>query len=457
MRKFYILFFTFLNCISSQTISLLPTPFDMSVDQFRGDDTKTEVVVNLMIPKKLFQWVDDGNEYKFEGLVDVRVFIQGETAAQDVYRILEKSVDRPGLNERLVSMVQQSRFLLTRGSVVFTATITDLSSKQVYVSTKNVIIRKIHDSYLSTSDLILCTFLKREKEFDEGSINRNGITITPNPSSVFGLRRPMLYTYGELYGFNNDNGTYTLNYKIYNQQGKELIHRGPFIKNKPGESSVETFGMNIMGLLAGRYRLRLDIQDDQTEKNTFIDREFFVVKEQPVDFKSNITIILDAMENDELNDFLDIVGYFMTESELQTLIKSDRTEQIVQIANFFEQRDFDSETSQNEFYNRLNKYLAIADQQFSTRNFLGRNTDRGRVLILYGRPKDIESYNANEERLSYEIWHYDDSDKGYVFIFINKEDGSGMFEQIHSSHPNEFRNYRWKDMIIRGTTNLIDF
>ena len=457
MRKFYILFFIFLNCISSQTISLLPTPFDMSVDQFRGDDTKTEVVVNLMIPKKLFQWVDDGNEYKFEGLVDVRVFIQGETAAQDAFRILEKSVDRPGLNERLVSMVQQSRFLLTRGSVVFTATITDLSSKQVYVSTKNVIIRKIHDSYLSTSDLILCTFLKREKEFDEGSINRNGITITPNPSSVFGLGRPMLYTYGELYGFNNDNGTYTLNYKIYNQQGKELIHRGPFIKNKPGESSVETFGMNIMGLLAGRYRLRLDIQDDQTEKNTFIDKEFFVVKEQPVDFKSNITIILDAMENDELNDFLDIVGYFMTESELQTLIKSDRIEQIVQIANFFEQRDFDSETSQNEFYNRLNKYLAIADQQFSTRNFLGRNTDRGRVLILYGRPKDIESYNANEERLSYEIWHYDDSDKGYVFIFINKEDGSGMFEQIHSSHPNEFRNYRWKDMIIRGTTNLIDF
>lgn len=457
MYKFYILFFTFLNCLFCQQISLLPTPFDMSIDQFRGDEMKTEVVVNLMIPKKLFQWVDDGNEYKFEGLVNIRVFINGETAAQDAFRILEKSVDRPGLNERLVSMVQQSRFLLTRGSVVFTATITDLSSKQVYVSTKNVIIRKIDDSYLSTSDLILCTFLKREKEFDEGSINRNGITITPNPSSVFGLGRPMLYTYGELYGFNNDNGTYTLNYKIYNQQGKELIHRGPFIKNKPGESSVETFGMNIMGLLAGRYRLRLDIQDDQTEKNTFIDKEFFVVKEQPVDFKSNIIIILDAMENDELNNFLDIVGYFMTESELQTLIKSDRTEQIVQIANFFEQRDFDSETSQNEFYNRLNKYLAIADQQFSTRSFLGRNTDRGRVLILYGRPKDIESYNANEERLSYEIWHYDDSDNGYVFIFINKEDGSGMFEQIHSSHPNEFRNYRWKDMIIRGTTNLIDF
>ena len=457
MRKFYILFFTFTNCLFSQQISLLPTPFDMSIDQFRGDELNTEVVVNLMIPKKLFQWVDDGNEYIFEGLIDVRVFINGETAAQDAFRIREKSLDRPGLKERLVSMVQQSRFMLTRGNVVFTTTITDLVSKQVYVSTKNIIIRKIDDNYLSTSDLILCTFLKREKEFIDGSINRNGFTITPNPSSVFGLGRPMLYTYGELYGLNDDNGTYTLNYKIYNQQGKELIHRGPFIKNKPGESSVETFGMNIMGLLAGRYKLKIDIQDDQTGNKTFVNREFFVVKEQPADFKSNFTIMLDAMENDELNDFIDIVGYFMTESELQDIIKSNRAEQIMQIANFFEQRDFDSESSQNEFYDRLNKFMAIADQQFSTRSFLGRNTDRGRVLILYGRPSNIESYSANEERLSYEIWHYDDSDSGYLFIFINKEEGAGMFEQIHSNHPNEFRNYRWKDMIIRGTTNLIDF
>ena len=93
MRKFYILFFTFINCLFSQLISLLPTPFDMSIDQFRGDELNTEVVVNLMIPKKLFQWVDDGNEYIFEGLIDVRVFINGETAAQDAFRLREKSLE----------------------------------------------------------------------------------------------------------------------------------------------------------------------------------------------------------------------------------------------------------------------------------------------------------------------------------------------------------------------------
>ena len=456
MRVFFILAYFLVYGLLGQNITLLPTPFDMSVNQFRGTGENTEAVVNLMIPKTLFQWIDNGEYYEFEGVVDVRVFINGNSAAQDAFRILESAVDRPGPAERQVSMVQQSRFILTRGSAVFSAAITDLASKQVYMATKNVIIRTIDDSYLTTSDLLVCTFLKREQLMEENSINRNGYTMTPNPSGVFGLGRPMLYAYSEIYGLQDDGGTYTANYILFERSGKEVFRRGPFVRKKPGESSVETLGINVMGLLAGRYRLRLEVIDDQSDQRTFIDREFFVVKEQLTDFKNNFTMILDAMENDELRDFIDIVGYFMSESEFQTLMKANRGDRIVQLVDFFEKRDLDRKTNENEFYNQINTRLALADQQFSTRNFSGRKTDRGRVLIRYGRPNDIEPYPANEDRFSYEIWHYDDSDDGFIFIFINKN-GAGMFEQIHSTHPDEFRNYRWQDMVVRGSTNLIDF
>ena len=456
MRVFFILACFLVYGLLGQNITLLPTPFDMSVNQFRGNGQNTEAVVNLMIPKTLFEWIDDGGKYECEGVVDVRVFINGIIAAQDAFRIIESAVDRPGPAERQVSMVQQSRFILTRGSAVFSAAITDLASKQVYMATKNVIIRTIDDSYLTTSDLLVCTFLKREQLMEENSINRNGYTMTPNPSGVFGLGRPMLYAYSEVYGLQDDGGTYTANYILFERSGKEVFRRGPFVRKKPGESSVETLGINVMGLLAGRYRLRLEVIDDQSDQKTFIDREFFVVKEQPTDFRNNFTMILDAMENDELRDFIDIVGYFMSESEFQTLMKANRGDRIVQLVDFFEKRDLDRKTNENEFYNQMNKRLAIADQQFSNRNFSGRKTDRGRVLIRYGRPNDIEPYPANEDRYSYEIWHYDNSDEGFIFIFINK-DGAGMFEQIHSTHPDEFRNYRWQDMVVRGSTNLIDF
>ena len=52
-----------------------------------------------------------------------------------------------------------------------------------------------------------------------------------------------------------------------------------------------------------------------------MDQEFIIVKELSTNFNNDFTMKLDAMENDELQDFIDIVGYFMSESEFQTLMK----------------------------------------------------------------------------------------------------------------------------------------
>ncbi|GIS72598.1 MAG: hypothetical protein CM1200mP10_21750 [Candidatus Neomarinimicrobiota bacterium] len=57
----------------------------------------------------------------------------------------------------------------------------------------------------------------------------------------------------------------------------------------------------------------------------------------------------------------------------------------MQLVDYFEKRDPDRSTKENEFYNQMNTVFAC-DQQFSNRNFSGRKTDRGRILIRYGRP-----------------------------------------------------------------------
>ena len=452
MRVYFTLFCLLVYGLLGQNITMLPTSFDMDVHQFREANGNTEAVVNLMIPKTLFNWIENRENYEFEGVVDIRVFINGNIAAQDAFHILESIVDRPGPAERQVRMVQQSRFVLTNGSAVFSAAITDLASKEVHKVTKNVIIRTIDDSYLTTSDILLCTFLKSERLIDENNINRNGYMMTPNPSSIFSLEEPMLYAYSEIYGLQDDGGTYTTNYILFNRSGKEVFRRGPFIIKKPGKSSVESMGFNMMGLLPGRYRLRLEVIDNQSSQNTFMDQEFIIIKELYTDFNNNFTMILDAMGNDELRDFIDIVGYFMSKSEFQTLMKANRGDRIIQLGNYFEKLDPDRKTKENEFYNLINTRLALADKQFSNRNFSGRKTDRGRVLIRFGRPTNIETYPTNENRNSYEIWHYDDSDDGFIFVFINNDTVS-MFEQVHSNHPGEFQNYGWKDMVVRQSRN----
>ena len=146
MRVYFTLFCLLVYGLLGQNITMLPTSFDMDVHQFREANGNTEAVVNLMIPKTLFNWIENRENYEFEGVVDIRVFINGNIVAQDAFHILESVVDRPGPAERQVRIVQQSRFVLTNGIAVFSAAITDLASKEVHKVTKNVIIRTIDDS-----------------------------------------------------------------------------------------------------------------------------------------------------------------------------------------------------------------------------------------------------------------------------------------------------------------------
>ena len=107
MRVYFTLFCLLVYGLLGQNITMLPTSFDMDVHQFREANGNTEAVVNLMIPKTLFNWIENRENYEFEGVVDIRVFINGNIAAQDAFHILESVVDRPGPAERQVRMVQQ--------------------------------------------------------------------------------------------------------------------------------------------------------------------------------------------------------------------------------------------------------------------------------------------------------------------------------------------------------------
>ena len=73
------------------------------------------------------------------------------------------------------------------------------------------------------------------------------------------------------------------------------------------------------------------------------------------------------------------------------------------IAIFWDQRDPDPDTEENEYKDEYYERLAYADEHFSSGK-PGRMTDRGLIYIKYGKPDDIESHPAGGtyERPSYE-------------------------------------------------------
>jgi GWxTD domain-containing protein len=73
------------------------------------------------------------------------------------------------------------------------------------------------------------------------------------------------------------------------------------------------------------------------------------------------------------------------------------------IAIFWDQRDPDPDTEENEYKEEFYERLAYVDEHFSSGK-PGRMTDRGRIYIKFGKPDEIESHPAGGqyERPAYE-------------------------------------------------------
>jgi GWxTD domain-containing protein len=100
------------------------------------------------------------------------------------------------------------------------------------------------------------------------------------------------------------------------------------------------------------------------------------------------------------------------------------------VADFWRQRDPDPETSDNQLREEFYRRVAFADMRFVAAGSgkSGWETDRGRIYIKYGPPKEVHHQMAEQGSPPYEIWFYPDLD--LYFVFRDKT-GSGDFELVN--------------------------
>jgi GWxTD domain-containing protein len=125
------------------------------------------------------------------------------------------------------------------------------------------------------------------------------------------------------------------------------------------------------------------------------------------------------------------------------------------LAVFWKIRDRDPSTALNEFKQTYFENIALADTRFSTSIKLGWRTDRGRVLLLYGRPDEIERNPSSIDTKPYETWFYYSLDGGVQFIFGDVS-GFGEYELMHSTHRNEIHDPNWRAR-IGPSRDIIDY
>jgi GWxTD domain-containing protein len=100
------------------------------------------------------------------------------------------------------------------------------------------------------------------------------------------------------------------------------------------------------------------------------------------------------------------------------------------VAAFWRQRDPDPNTADNQLREEFYRRVAFADMRFASASSgkPGWETDRGRIYIKYGPPREVHHQFAEQGAAPYEIWLYPDLDLHFIF---RDKTGAGDFELVN--------------------------
>jgi GWxTD domain-containing protein len=117
-------------------------------------------------------------------------------------------------------------------------------------------------------------------------------------------------------------------------------------------------------------------------------------------------------------DFLSRVVYIITSSETKEFKALPDSERPEFIARFWNRRDPDPSTEENEFKDEYLGRVSRAERLFFGEGRSGWLTDRGRIYVLFGPPdqRSATSSSTNPEGRCQEIWYYRD----FPVVFLDR-------------------------------------
>jgi len=227
-------------------------------------------------------------------------------------------------------------------------------------------------------------------------------------NSVLDLNRPY-FSFFRLRAPEQD--TLTVNAEIYKMDGvrkslfwQEQITAYP---DSFGNFSV-TAAMPYKSFSEGNYVLRMSRKADGKSLN--LEKQFSVIW-----FTRPVYLYETELAMRPLRYLLNQEEY----EKIQGLNKQDLDDWF---QGFWKEKDPTPDTEYNELLNEFYQRVSEANFKFSSRFKEGWETDRGMILITYGRPDEIDNRRYSTSKLPHIIWIYKKSDRKFVFVDKNSDD-----------------------------------
>lgn len=305
---------------------------------------------------------------------------------------------------------------------------------------------KGYTTTVTMSDVELCSMIKNSAQKSDPFF-KNSLEVMPNPTLVFGVAsHPIVYSYSEFYNLDPEQ-SYLVKTQVVGADGKAL-KEGSKTRKFGVKNAVEAGITNVTAIQSGRYRFRLTLADTSGNAMTQTEKTFYIYNPhiktaQPtaVSLKANELAGLSA---EELGEEFRKAQYFATDQEIKTFSQvtavEGRREFLAKFWSEVEAGRFGKDGITRAAYLQR---VQVANQRFRALSKDGWRTDRGRVLVLYSEPDEIQRYPSTENSKPYEIWNYYSIENGVVFVFVDRS-GFGDYVLVNSTKRGELRDDAWE-------------
>jgi GWxTD domain-containing protein len=423
--------------------------------RFAGSGDRVYAEIYIGIPRGDLSHRQEGGRLQAVFETEVSVFRGDSLAASDRKQGTDR-IDSLGAIKKGQRLNDQFSFFLKEGDYRVRVKVMDLAANTSGSVERNLEIRPVPADRLEISDIELGAWIAPDST--RGRFVKNGMFVAPNPTGMYGIEMPLLYYYCEIYNLapltRGTDSSFTVRAVVKNTEGSEMKTLPFKTRLRAGRSVVDVGKVNVAPLVSGTYSLELTVTDQSTGKTASRTKPFVVYR--PADRIAGskpanpggrkLSSEFFGMEEPELDHQFDICRYISTKDEEKTYGKLDLKGQREFLSEFWERRNTDPSADVNPYKKEYLERVDIANGQFSTGRKQGRTTDQGRVMMLYGRPDDIEPYPNNPGRKPYQIWNYYSIEGGVIFVFADLRN-NGEMRLLHSEVRKEIHNDRWEELL----------
>jgi GWxTD domain-containing protein len=328
-------------------------------------------------------------------------------------RVITRSLNVPDYaitNSRVKNLSLSSEISLEAGTYQLLMRTIDLNTKKSAQTRLNIDIPNYYEESVAVSDIMLLESV----EIDSLG---NMLSYKPILSNNFNVKEGEVYLFFNIYSRKTDVDAH-ITYSFTGRSGKVDF------------DSVLTKAIteNISTSL-------LKIQKDIFKENSYTIKITAEIEKKEAFSQKKITFYWSNVpgSTSDIDEALNQMVYILPADSLSYYLNAQLSVKQDFFKRFWKERDPNPKTDKNELMDEYFSRINYANENYSSFGNKGWATDRGRILIKFGHPDDIERHPFELQTRPYVIWRYYSLRKLFVF-----EDYTGFGDyRLHPEYINE--------------------